>query len=67
MFQNDHGRLPDHQPPVITSYFEDGSSDLYIDGSKQDFCLPTMFTHTKLFKCKIIGPELTRNMIMVQV
>ena len=67
MFQNDHGRLPDHQLPVITFNFEDGSSDLYIDRSKQDFWLPTMFTHTKLLKCKIIGPELTRNMIMVQV
>ena len=58
---------PDHQLPVITFNFEDGSSDLHINGEKQDFWLPTMFTHTELFKCNIIEPELTRNMIMVQV
>ena len=58
---------PDHQLPVIAFNFEDGSSDLYINGSKQDFWLPMMFTHTELYKCSIIEPELTRNMIMVQI
>ena len=58
---------PDQQLPVVIFDFHEGSTDLYINGSRKDFWLPTMFTHSELYKCNVSEPDVLSNMTKVQV
>ena len=58
---------PDQQLPMLTFDFLKGDSDLHINGSKQDFWLQTMFTHSALHKCNATEPDITRKMTKVQI
>ena len=58
--------IPDPQTPVIAFDLENGTSDLYIQGERQQFWLPVMFTHSELYMCGVIEPDIVRNMVMVE-
>ena len=67
LFQKTMTGQPDRQTPVLAFGLCEGISDLYIEGDKKEFWLPIMFTHPELSMCAVVEPDVTRNMVMVQV